>query len=482
MIELEHVSYWYPGRDEPALLDLSLTVGRGEAVAVMGRNGSGKSTLVKVVAGLIEPERGRVLLHGRPISSVPGPKQVGLLFQNPDNQMVAALVEKEIAFSLENAATPQEDMEAAITRVCNQFGLAHLRHRLTSELSGGEKQRVALASVMVLDPEILLMDEPDAFLDLEGRRILAQELQRIRTASPAPAEIRVTQSTEVARSYPRLIVMDHGVVVADGNPDEILSNRALALECGIVVPRTSDLHLAMPPRMLARGGNRLARIEMEELEFSWPMSDEVFRSVNLSLQSGELVGLIGPTGSGKSTLAQVLVGLLEATGGQVTYLSADGDQLAPAQIRGQAALVFQQPERQFFLETCLEEVTFGPTNLGFDLPVPTARQYMEVVGLKASDFAPRDPFTLSTGEKRRLAFAAVLSMEPAMVIFDEPTAGLDGDGVGRFLNLSQLLKQAGIGQLVISHDADILRRFTDRLLRLTPQKTIEELTPGNTAD
>jgi energy-coupling factor transporter ATP-binding protein EcfA2 len=145
MIELDHISYWYPRRDEAALRDLSLRVNDGESICIMGRNGSGKSTLIKLIAGLIKPDRGRMTVDGR-LKTESGDGQVGILFQNPDNQMVTTLVEKEIAFALENRALPQAAMEQEIARISHQFGIQHLLRRLTSELSGGEKQRVALAS------------------------------------------------------------------------------------------------------------------------------------------------------------------------------------------------------------------------------------------------------------------------------------------------------------------------------------------------
>jgi energy-coupling factor transporter ATP-binding protein EcfA2 len=185
MIKLENITYRYRGGSRAALRNLNLHVDRGEAVCVMGRNGSGKSTLARLVAGLIKPEQGRVVVNGDDTRPIDGGPRVGILFQNTDNQMVATLVDSELAFALENMAFGQDEMEAAVTAVAERFGISHLLRRLTSDLSGGEKQRVALASIMIQDPPVLVLDEPDSFLDEAGRRILSSELLRIhRHASP----------------------------------------------------------------------------------------------------------------------------------------------------------------------------------------------------------------------------------------------------------------------------------------------------------
>jgi len=469
MIELDHISYWYPRRPEAALRDLSLRISDGESVCVMGRNGSGKTTLIKLIAGLVRPARGRLTVNGR-FQTESGDGQVGILFQNPDNQMVATLVEKEIAFALENRATPQAAMEIEIARVASQFGIEHLLRRLTSELSGGEKQRVALASVMVQNPSVLLLDEPDAFLDQDGRRILAAELARLHKGDKRLIEIRITQSAQVARDYSRLIVLDDGAVVTDGEPEMIFGDQRLCAVAGLTIPDLSQIQVTVPNSLKLRdeaGDERLNSVRLEQVSFAWPMCDSVFRNVNLSLEAEETVGLVGPTGVGKSSLGLLIAGLIRAIEGRILYLHKSGLGLTDDVVRGQLALMLQQPERQFFLETCAEEVAFGPNNRGRSLDSAEINSFLELVGLSPARFAERDPFSLSAGEKRRLAFAAVLAMAPSFVIFDEPTAGLDGEGVGRFIALSRALKELGVGQMIVSHDGDVVRQLCDRVAYMT---------------
>jgi energy-coupling factor transporter ATP-binding protein EcfA2 len=469
MIELDHISYWYPNRPQAALRDLSLRLQDGESVCVMGRNGSGKTTLVKLIAGLVKPDRGHLRADGR-LRTESGDGQVGILFQNPDNQMVATLVEKEIAFALENRAMPQAEMESVIAGVAGQFGIARLLNRLTSELSGGEKQRVALASVMVQNPCVLLLDEPDSFLDQEGRRILTAELARLHRDDVRLIEIRITQSAQVARDYARLIVLNDGTVVADGKPEGIFGDQRLCSVAGLTIPDLSQIQVTVPSSLKSgeeADDERLSSVLLEQVSFAWPMCEPVFHNINLSLAVEETVGLVGPTGVGKSSLGLLIAGLLKADEGRILYLHKNGLGLTDAVIRGQLALMLQQPERQFFLESCAEEVAFGPNNRGRTLDSTEINSFLEMVGLNPARFADRDPFSLSAGEKRRLAFAAVLAMAPSFVIFDEPTAGLDGEGVGRFIALSRALRRLRVGQVIISHDGDVVRQLCDRALYIT---------------
>ena len=477
MIELDHISFWYPRRAEAALRDISLLINDGESVCVMGRNGSGKSTLVKLLAGLIKPDRGRITVDGR-LQEGSTDGRVAILFQNPDNQMVTTQVEKEIAFALENRAVPPPEMEVAIDEIARQFGIQHLRQRLTSELSGGEKQRVALASVMVQKPSVLLLDEPDSFLDQTGHLILADELRRLHAGDPRLIEIRITQSAHVARQYKRLIVLDMGAVIADREPSALLTDQTLCVRAGLTVADSSSVHINIPSRLKDSRevlSGRLNTVRLQDVSFAWPLCPPVFEEVSLSLTSGETVGLIGATGAGKSSVGLLMAGLAAPDHGEVVYLDSGGLRLESDSIRGQLALVLQQPERQFFLENCAEEIGFGPKNLGRSLAQSEISEFFDMIGLNPSRYADRDPFTLSAGEKRRLAFAAVLSMAPSMILFDEPTAGLDGEGVGRFIALSKVLKSLKLGQVIISHDGDVIRRLCDRVLYLNGRRGLISL-------
>jgi energy-coupling factor transport system ATP-binding protein len=462
-VKLDKVTYSYPGQSRPAVADVSLQFEAGEAVAVMGANGGGKSTLARLIAGLISPDEGDVQVE----YEGPAPRPVGILFQNPDNQMVAVTVEKEIAFGLENIAMSPADMAVRIAATLDRFGMNHLRQRLTSELSGGEKQRVALGAIMVFEAPILVLDEPDSYLDVEGRRSLRAELDRLRSQYPGLIEIRVTQYPEVARKYPRMLVMHEGSLAADSAPAGIFARTGDCLNWGISYAPAN----AAPGDLAAYTQSResesaVSRIRLKEIDFTWPPDHTVLRSLDLELERGRIVGVVGPSGSGKTTLGHLVCRLLTPSAGTVQYLDCQGEPVLQPRIAGQVSGVFQQPERQFFLSTCAEEIRFGPGNLGWALSDEQVRTHLEQVGLPYERFANRDPFSLSGGEKRRLAFAAVLAMEPRFVVFDEPTCGLDQEGVGRFVHLAGTLRSQGVGMLVISHDGALLKLLADHILSL----------------
>ena len=460
MVSLDDVIVSFADSRAPVLDRVSLHIGAGGSVAVMGANGSGKSTLAAVIAGLLKPRAGRVTIDAINRNHT----TVGVLFQNPDNQMVATTVEKEVAFALENSEVPLAIMEAQITATLERFRISHLRTRLTNELSGGEKQRVALASVMVQQPPVLILDEPDSFLDEAGRRALQDELARLHQAQPDLVEIRITQYSAIARRYPRLVVLHRGRVVADGSPPEIFADHSSCVAWGIAMPDTGRFS-SDQPRWI-RQTPRIATIAGRNLGFRYGGNQPLLSRLDLDLTAGQCLGIVGPSGAGKSTLAMLACGLLPPDEGTVVCRDAAGGVISWNDSRGRVVLIMQQPERQFFLPTCREEVAFGPNNLGQTFAPDQADQMLRLVGLDPGQFSGRDPFTLSEGEKRRLAFAAVLSMAPDVVLFDEPTCALDQEGVARFLHLAQSLKSLGVVLAVITHEGQVLRRVADNILYL----------------
>lgn len=469
MIICRDVTFTYRDATEPALQNLNLTIGDGEAVCIMGPNGSGKSTLARMLAGLLNPDSGEITVDGRSASDIEARPVVGILFQNPDNQMVSTLVDQEVAFALENLATPMSEMERRVAASLAGYHISHLASRLTSELSGGEKQRVALAAATIHRPSVLVLDEPDSFLDEAGRRILNRELESMRQASEKLIELRVTQYPHIALSYPRMIVIDGGRVVADGDPSGIFADRAFCLKIGLLYDAANAGTSEVPDGLFDGGNGRKAKpeaVSLRGVSFGYSKQTHVVNSLDLEISAGETIGLVGPTGSGKSSLGLLLSGVLKPHSGEVCYLDAGGREIDSVRTAGWVSMVLQQPERQFFLSTCAREVAFGPENLGRKLTKEEVQEYLRLVGLDPARFAERDPFSLSVGEKRRLAFACVLSMSPSFVVFDEPTASLDQEGVGRFIALSRLLKSRGMGQVVISHEGQIIRTLADRVLYL----------------
>jgi energy-coupling factor transport system ATP-binding protein len=457
VIQLEDISFTFGGCDRPALADVSLLLHPGERLCVAGANGSGKTTLALVLAGVIEPTSGRILVDGRSAKKI-APGSAALAFQNPDDQMVASIVEKELTFGLELLCQSQSEMEAAIANLAPQFRIEHLLTRRVETLSGGEKQKVALAAIMVTDPLMLILDEPDAYLDIEGKNAFESALGRIRGKRPDLIEIRVVQDFDTMSRYERLIILKDGRIIADGEPSAILADHVLLRHGGLMV---DDI----PPSatvLFERHKEAPALLAVDNLSFAYDRNRRIIHELSFNLRGGEILGVAGPTGSGKSTLGLLLCGLLTPTAGQIVCRSN-----GKAVVSGSAVtMALQQPENQFFLPTCAAEIAFGPDNSGALIAAERVDEYLNLVGLPSSLFRERDPLTLSVGEKRRLVFAVVLALGKPFIIYDEPTAGLDAEGIARFLSLARLVVASGGGQIIISHDHGLLNRLTDRVLTL----------------
>lgn len=470
MIRLENVTFRYNDSLPPALLSVSLEIKQGESVCVMGANGSGKSTFAKLVAGLIKNQQGRFAVQAESSTALP----VGLLFQNPDNQMVALTVEKEIAFALENQGANQSEMERRIANVLHKLSISHLCNRLTTELSVGEKQRVALAAVLVSEPSILVLDEPDSYLDKDGKLLFRQLLNKLKEHDPELTIIEITQYPDVARSYERLILFHQGRVAADSTPTEILNNKNLGVKYGTEFSGVNDRQLVVSgyeEKNRERLPTRITRITMDRVSFAYPGGeDEVIKHFSSEFNASEITAIVGPSGCGKSTLGMLLCGINQTDEGSIKYSTESGGIFSADKQNGNITASVQQPERQFFLHTAQQEVEFAPQNFNRPVTINSVKEFFNLVGLSYEQFNQRDPFTLSLGEKRRLAFAAVLSILPDFIIFDEPTCALDQEGVGRFISLARVLKKVGAGVILISHDDDIVKILADKVIALDSKR------------
>ncbi len=466
MVRLENATFRYPGDFPPALLNVSLEIGEGEAVCVMGANGSGKSTFAKLVAGLIKTQQGRLTLGAAKNTPIP----VGLLFQNPDNQMVAVTVEKEIAFALENLGVGLEKMDSMVQSTLKRLSIEHLRKRLTAELSVGEKQRVALAALLISHPPILVLDEPDSFLDQSGKELFRKQIFLLKEHDPKLTVIEITQFPAVAVECERLIIFQNGRIAADGDPAGIFLNKSQCIKWGIEWDKLSGYQWELPgewssPHKIKT--TTISKISLDRVNYKYPGNGKlVLQNFSGEINNAGITALVGPSGSGKSTLAMLLCGILEADSGRINWIDHRGREIEKNNVKGKITAALQQPERQFFMQTCLQEVEFGPKNFGYSFSRKTIQDFFKMTGLPFEQFFGRDPFTLSLGEKRRLAFGSNLSLLPGFIIFDEPTCALDREGVGRFILLAKALSKAGAGVVIISHDEEIVRALADKIIAL----------------
>ena len=525
MIKLEKVTYDYSiseGKVISALQGIDLEFKEGEYVAIIGPNGSGKTTLARLLNGLLVPTSGEVLVDGLNSKIKEDLKlirqKVGMVFQNPENQIITTSVEREIAFGLENLNLPSEEIRERVEWALSAFHLWGYKNSAPHSLSGGEKQRLAIASVLAMRPKYLILDEPTSLLDPEGRQMFNLLVRKL-VAEGKVTIINITQFPEEALLAERLLVLDKGKIFLDDSPERVFEEETKLKEIGLSITKSLEISNGLKRRGLnfkrkIRGIEDLIQellslpgvnyylpiiqkktgqveqfkpkplvglqVELEKVSFTYNHagrnSKMALEKIDLKITRGEFVGLIGPTGSGKTTLAQLLDGLLFATSGliQVEGLEIREKASYLKKIRQKVGLVFQFPEKQLFEETVYGDIAFGPKNLGLEKEkIDTrVRKSLEVIGLDFDAFAQRSPFSLSSGEQRRVAIAGILAFEPNILILDEPTAGLDFDGVCRIKKILLELNEKGVTIALISHNLELVVEVCKRIIYLKEGKIL----------
>ena len=523
MIVAEDVTFRYhlqSGNDVPTLNGLSLEIGESESIAVIGPNGSGKSTLARCLNGLIVPQSGRILVDGMDTAD-PGNKwkvhqRAGMIFQNPDNQLVSTTVEREVAFGLENLGLPSPEIHERVAWALDRFHMSKYRQYPPHRLSGGEKQRLAIASVSAMRPRYLICDEPTSSLDPGDRQDILGLLMSI-VDEYRMSVVFITQSPEEAARMDRIVLVADGEVVASGTPETVyqdstglarhgleaplakrlsdaLRTRGVQVPAGTVHPE-SLVHWLSEQRTASRSDPaqesfspdkantpdrprssvspaRPPIIEFDQVSHTYSpgtsLEISALRDVTVQVFPGECVALTGPNGSGKSTMIQHLNRLLKAESGTIRVegvdVSASGTDLG--KLRQKVGLVFQFPETQLFEETVFDDVGFGPRQMGVEeseIPGMVSRA-LERVNLDPSRFSGRHPLSLSGGEKRRAAIAGILVMEPTVLALDEPTSGLDPQSVRQVEAVFKSFNETGATLFLITHDMDLISRLADRIL------------------
>jgi energy-coupling factor transporter ATP-binding protein EcfA2 len=425
LASVQRLTYSYPGGHAPALQDVSLELDEGEVVALLGPSGSGKSTLLRALAGLVPHFHGgrfagRVDVGGldtrraRP-SDLAG--TVATVFQDPEDQVVMSRVANEVAFGLENVGTAPPEIWAGVEDALAAVGISGLGDRLVHELSGGELQRVCLASALALSPRLLLLDEPTSQIDPEGAEAFLDRVEALE-ACVLLSEQRVVRALGVAD---RVLFVEGGRLLLDAPLDDALDWLAAHR------PAYADPALPAP----GEGSPSDAVVKIVDAWFAYSHSP-VLAGVDLEVRRGEIVALEGPNGAGKSTLAKLAAGLLDAQAGSVTR-------------PGRAGYLSQDPGRYVACETALEEVAIGVGG-GRD----QARAALDAVGLAWAE--RRHPRDLSSGERERLGLAAVAAAEPDLLVLDEPTRGVDPERKARLAEWLEEYAAAGRGVLVATHD------------------------------
>ena len=544
MIRAEQVRFQYKKRDvdgnviatEEILKGVDLTIKKGEFIALLGRNGSGKTTFSKQLNAILRPSEGTVTVDEmgtRDAEKLYEIRQhVGMVFQNPDNQMVAANVEEEVAFGPENLGMESDTIVARVKQALEQVRMWKRRKTAPNHLSGGQKQRIAIAGILAMHPDYIVLDEPTAMLDPKGRKEVMEALQRLNQEQEMTV-ILITHDMEEAALASRVILLADGQMRFDGRPEKFFGADALLAEMGMEAPLSYRVRKLIDSDVFEKkiGDARVEEATIDKREKvaeydktgrEWEASSELvdkkknkkaeaetdeknqdllslqhvsyiyspgtayekvaLDDVNLSLGKGEIVGLAGHTGSGKSTMIQLLNGLLKPTGGTVTFEGKDihAKGYSGNYLRSKVGMVFQYPEHQMICDTVWEDVAFGPSKQGltgeaYETRVEEALRFVDL----PEKYYQASPLQLSGGQKRRVAIAGVLAMHPEYIILDEPAAGLDAAGKREiFDRIRRMSREQGIGVLLVSHSMEDLAEYADRIIVLDDGKKILDDRPA----
>ena len=463
MIQVQDLTVRY-GR-ETAVRDLSLAVAEGEWLLITGPSGCGKTTLARTISGLIPhavPARveGEVRVAGRDLlaGTLPETAQtVGMVFQNPGSQLFHLTVEEEAAFGPRNLGLSEGEVQARVAWALEAVGIETLADRRPDQLSGGQKQLVAVASVLAMRPRVLVLDEPTASLDVDSTRRVMAALRRVNERWGITLVMIEHRLPLVGDAVDRVCVMDGGRIAVQGPPGEVLGDPALQQRYGL--RRPADKPMTAWGELIEGNGALLPEeqplLRMEGVSAGYG-KNEIIQGINLTLYPGEFVSLVGPNGAGKSTLALAAAGLLKPQQGRVQF--GEGGRPKPGL---DVALLFQNPAEQLFADTVAEEVAFAPHNYHrFD--EENQVRVLAEAGLR--ELTGRRPTNLSMGQQLRTALAASISIRPRLVILDEPTLGQDWGHLARLMKYIKELNRQGMTILLISHDYKLVHHFTDRVL------------------
>jgi len=501
-VTVEDVTFTYLGAAKPALRGVSFAQSAGEMIGVMGASGAGKSTLAKCLNRIV-PEfedgdfRGAILINGERLAKLRvcevAPK-VGMVFQDFESQLFSTNVAHEVAFAMEQVGMERAGMNRRIAPALEAVGLRGFEHRDPTSLSGGEKQRLAIASVLALRPGLIVLDEPTTDLDPEGRAEVFALIRKLR--GQGLSLIVIEHESEELRGADRIIVLREGEIVADDSPRAVFARSELLEECGVRPPglgralkllgieaqaesveQAHSAIVAAYPGLANAGGvsddsaqstpqipqSSKPLVEAENVSFSYS-GPRVLDSIDLRVEAGDFLAIVGQNGSGKTTLAKQIVGLLHPAAGRMMLSGKDRAQMRPAETAREVAYVFQNPDHQIFAATVEEEVAFGPRNFGLGDEEIKRRCEEVLLAVGLQDERQSDPFLLSKGERQRLAVASVLVLKPRMLILDEPTTGLDHREQLRMMALVRDLNRSGIAIVIITHTPWLVAEYARRVV------------------
>ncbi|MGM0948804.1 MAG: ABC transporter ATP-binding protein [Bacillota bacterium] len=490
LLTVDRLSFSYEEDEKPVFQNISFELQKGECALLLGPSGCGKSSLALCLNGLYPEacdgtQSGHVFLLEKPVTD-PGASETvaqyaGVVFQDPDQQFCMLTVEDEIAFGLENLQIPKEEMTEKIDAVLEKLRIAHLKEKTISTLSGGQKQKVALACILAMEPELIMLDEPTSLLDPYSAREfvhMMKDLQRDKGFSLLVIEHQLDDWTPWVE---RTIVLDKaGKKALDGRTQDLFQHEAATLkQMGIAIPKVSDLQkkrnmpftlsketLFKEPFLAEYAEKKEAPsgksvLEVSGLSFARGQQT-IFKDLSFSLHESSLTALVGPNGTGKSTLLSVLARLMKPQSGKILLYDQPLQSYKEKELRKRLGFVFQNPEHQFVTDTVYDELMFGQK-----ANAETKEKAQHLLDrFDLAHLADHHPFAISQGQKRRLSVATMLMHNVKVLLLDEPTFGQDARTAAECMDMIQRIKEEGTAVLMITHDMELVSSYADSVLVL----------------
>jgi len=514
------LKFKYKNNVNETLLSLNIKIDSGEFIGLMGRTGAGKTTSLMLLNGLI-PHFIEGDFEGDVITNTMNTKRyriqtlarfAGLVLQDPETQIFGITLENDVAFGPANLGFDRKKISDVVKNSLKAVGLEGYEKRITSELSGGEKQRLAIAGVLAMEPEILILDEPTSELDPEGKFEIYNLLYNLNREKGVTIIISGHDSDEMLSYTDRIIVLENGMKVLDDNPKQLFKDVSLTQKLGLNPPETAIISNSLSKYCLINenlttlkneelislvknkfNGTKIkitsknqsftspitpVIIETKNLTFSYQEKMNVLSGINLKIYAGEFVALIGKNGAGKTTFSKHLNGLLRPKVGQVFINSRNIYSTTTSQLSKEVGYVFQNPDHQIFSASVYDEIEFGLKKMNLSETDKSQRisEALSQVGLEG--FQDRHPFTLGKGERQKLAFATVVAMKPKILIIDEPTTGQDLDGINKMMAMLKELYLSGYTIIMITHNMDIAAKYADRIIVFSNGKIVKDGPPN----